>query len=66
MFVFLLGNYALPLAMIELDRFSYTHTHRTAWNTHWKEDMTLKVCVPGALPARLRIANDNQKAADHG
>jgi hypothetical protein len=66
MFVMLLGNYRLPLTLIELDSFNYTHTHRTAWHTTWKEDMHLKVCVPGMLPTRLRIANDNQKAADHG
>jgi hypothetical protein len=66
MFVFLLGNYPLPFQLIELDSFTRTHTHRTAWNLQWKEDMHLKVCVPGMMPTRLRVANDNLKAANHG
>ncbi|SDK43910.1 hypothetical protein [Bradyrhizobium ottawaense] len=66
MVVFLLGSYALPFPLIKLNSFSYTHTHRAPDGFAWKEDMHLKVCVPGARPARLRIANDNQKVADHG
>jgi hypothetical protein len=66
MFVFLLGTYRLPFPLIELDSFTRTHTHRNAWNERWNEDMHLKVCVPGIMPTRLRIANDNQKATDHG
>lgn len=65
MFVFTIGpEYRLPFPFIELDRFTYTHTHRTAWHTTWKEDITLRVGVFGAIiPKRLHIANDNQKAA---
>jgi hypothetical protein len=65
MFVFLLSNYSLPFTLIELDSFDCTHTHRTFTNATWKEDMHLKVRVPGLMPT-LRIANDNQKAVDHG
>jgi hypothetical protein len=65
MFVFLLGGYRLPFTLIELNSFDYTHTHRSFTNATWKEDMHLRVCVPGAMPSRLRIANDN-KVRSHG
>ncbi|ARQ95430.1 hypothetical protein [Bradyrhizobium phage BDU-MI-1] len=64
MFVFTTGpEYRLPFPMIELDRMTYTHTHRTPWHTTWKEDITLIFGVPGFRPQQLRVANDNQKAA---
>jgi hypothetical protein len=55
----------ISVKAIELDSFDYTHVHRTAWNTNWKEDMHLRLCVPGMLPTRLRVANDN-KVRSHG
>lgn len=65
MFVFTVApEYRLPFPLIELDRFTYTHTHRTPWHTTWKEEMTLRVAVPGCIiPERLHVANDNQQAA---
>jgi len=66
--IFMIGvDQSLPFSTIEVDRIERTHRHRTAWGSTWDEDMHLSVRVIGVEgPIRLRIANDNQKAADHG
>ena len=56
----LLGNYQLPFPVLELHSFDQLHTHRSATNASWTEQMHMKVCVIGFLPAAPLIANDNE------
>lgn len=63
MFAFVLGDYRVPLLLIELNSFSYCHTHRTCQNTFWKEELHMTVAIPGVWKASVRVANDNKEVA---
>jgi hypothetical protein len=60
-------GYRLPFTTAVVDRVSFTHTHRDAFNNSWKETMTMDIHLLAFRTTAVRPANnDNKQAARHG